>query len=594
MTIGTATWASRNVSLNGRPFRPADYVQFLEPMEWIDQKRGRTFILRYPPQVGKTLTMQLIALRCIDIEPRRAGWYAKTGTDAKAFAHEKLVPLIKDTPAVVRKYPTSVDDRGSDVLHRFVDAPFSLLSADVQAHRNSKSFQDVFLDEAWQYESGAVAEIKHRTDSYPYTYRVIIGETAPEEGAETVHLFDSSCQRLWHFACPLCGEKATCEHGGDEVVWGLRWDKTDETYTKEGFWKPVEAAKTTRWVCPKCDGSVKYSPSTLATMNDTARGAGYVGMNLNADDRVIGWRATAMVWRNWGEIVQDYLHAVNVFKRGDEKLLREHKMKSRMEVWVKHYQPADTDKKPYGDYNLRDAWEQEGKFDGGSPMRIMTVDVQIAHYWVVVRSFDQNALYSRLYDFQLCFSPEEVDKLRQSCGVDNRFVFVDSGFDQKANKTERYGNTLRMCARFGWDAMNGISTAEFVHNVGKSRVMRPFSTPQVVDAWTGTQFGGQWPMVTYYQYSTDRARSMLRDIREQRDPQGNPYWTIARDTPENYLTQAWARKFVRSEVDDKWIWKEYAKDDHAQDCEGMQMMATQILGLAPELEVCETSTGNGV
>ena len=55
----TATWAERNVTLDGRPFRREEWPQIVDFLDALDTGTGKTLIAMMPPQRGKTLAAQL-------------------------------------------------------------------------------------------------------------------------------------------------------------------------------------------------------------------------------------------------------------------------------------------------------------------------------------------------------------------------------------------------------------------------------------------------------------------------------------------------------------------------------------------------------
>src|SRR6185436_13182064 len=271
--ISTLEWAQRMVKLDEGKFSAAQYPQLTDIAETVDRRRGCTFILRFPPQTHKSLFMQLRLARTIAVGPQRSLWYCVTGKDADDFSDEKLTPLLESCQPVLARLPYDPRDRGGKKIFKF-KAPLSLLSSEVQAHRNQRSAKDLYLDEAWQYPHGAVAEIRARSDSFQAVRRIIIGETGPDEGGETDLLFQRSPQKTWMVACPLCNRPVELEFGDAETESGIKWDKNEKTCNSEGFWNAELAARTVRWVCPACHGVVKYSPGILATMNSPARNAG--------------------------------------------------------------------------------------------------------------------------------------------------------------------------------------------------------------------------------------------------------------------------------------------------------------------------------
>ena len=80
--VSTATWAERNVTLDGRAFRREEWPQVIPFLDALDAGVGKTVIGMMPPQRGKTLAAQLHLARNVAVSPRRALWYSKTAVDS--------------------------------------------------------------------------------------------------------------------------------------------------------------------------------------------------------------------------------------------------------------------------------------------------------------------------------------------------------------------------------------------------------------------------------------------------------------------------------------------------------------------------------
>jgi hypothetical protein len=537
------------------------------------------FILRFPPQTFKSLFMQLRLLRTVAIDSVRSLWYCDTGKDADDFSDEKLSPLIQSCSAVLSRLPPDVHGRGGKRMFRFMDAPLSLLSAEVLAHRNQRSGEDLYLDEAWQYPEGAVAEIKARSDSFAMTRRIIIGETGPDEGGETDLLFQRSPQKTWMIVCPLCNRTVEMAFGDPTSESGMKWDKNEKTCNSEGFWNSDQAARSARWICPACSGVVKYSPGTLAIMNDPARGAGYEIRNHEPDPLIEGWNANAFCFRDWRELVTDWLDACNAKRLGDLKLLEEFTRKKLCKPWslTEHFKTKV--EYPVGDYNLGSDWDGELKHPMGFKCRFVTVDVQQNCYWCLCRMWGKFGR-SRLRAFARAYTEAEVLDFAVKCGVDPAFVFVDTGYDPKDpdSKGAMWGRTMQMCSEYGFVATNGLGEATFKHPDGSTKLYAPDKT---VDAWQGTSLFGRKKSVILVNYSSRGSKFMLHNLRTQKDEAGLARWTIAADSPDEYKKQAYAER-MRKKKSPKgatyWEWFQIA-DNHAFDLECMQVVVSYMFGL---------------
>ena len=60
----TATWAERNVTLDGRPFRREEWPQIVDFVEALDVGEGKTIIAMMPPQRPWPITTMACTLSC--------------------------------------------------------------------------------------------------------------------------------------------------------------------------------------------------------------------------------------------------------------------------------------------------------------------------------------------------------------------------------------------------------------------------------------------------------------------------------------------------------------------------------------------------
>ncbi|MEY3275177.1 MAG: Verrucomicrobia phage, partial [Verrucomicrobiota bacterium] len=324
--IGTLDWAEANVTLDGRPFRRGDWPQIVPAVEAMDRGTGRTVILMMPPQRGKTLAGQLRLARNLAVSPRRQLWYSKTHNDARSVSDSKLGPLLKACPGVQRVTYTDPDARGRGLLFRFHNSPVELLSADVVAHRNSRSGQELYLDEAWQYEPRAIAEIYARGESYRWRRQVNIMSTAPDRGHEFDVLWESSSRNEWHVACPHCGHVFAPVWSRDQFVW-------EESLEDDGRINVEASAPTVRLKPPCCGVVTAWSPAICKAMNDPARGAGYKPLNATPDPSVDGFRFNVLATDDWAKFAREWMRAMNAMRAGDRQPMREVRLKKLCIPW---------------------------------------------------------------------------------------------------------------------------------------------------------------------------------------------------------------------------------------------------------------------
>ncbi|NBT33134.1 MAG: hypothetical protein EBT13_14850, partial [Rhodobacteraceae bacterium] len=360
---GTLTHAERFIALDGRPFRREDWPMMIEPAAALDSGMGKTTILMMPPQRGKTLLAQLRVLRNLAIEPRRQLWYSKTATDARSVSDTKLKPLLESTPSVQWTRYTDPDKRGRNMMFRFHNAPLEMLSADVVAHRNSRSAREIVMDEAWQYQPRAIAEIMMRADSFDFLRQAVIPTTAPDKGHDLDVLWETSTRHDWQMVCPHCSSVFVPDWS-DRI---LEWDRiTDDS----GRYQVEPSAQTCRMIPPCCKTPIRWSLEIQRKMNDRSRGAGYIQRNPTPNPSVVGYRFNSLATDDWRQVCALWLQAQNALRNGDSELLREFIIKRAMQPYDSSRQARVMDKPiEVGPYILGAPWSDEAIDGNGNPWR---------------------------------------------------------------------------------------------------------------------------------------------------------------------------------------------------------------------------------
>jgi hypothetical protein len=578
----TATWAERNVTLDGRPFRREEWPQIVDFLDALDAGTGKTLIAMMPPQRGKTLAAQLHLARNVAMSPRRVVWYSRTSVDSRSISDTKLKPLLDGTDSIRRVRYTDPDSRGRGLLFRFPGAPVELLSAEVQTHRNLRSGQTLYLDEAWQYPERAIAEIFKRADSYGWRRQHVITTTAPDKGHELDILWESSTCHEWHLACPGCG-----------LAFVPRWNNEMfpmEQVADEG--KRINVARSSETVrCkPPCGcGPYEWTPALQARMNDRTRGAGYKPTNPNALPDVAGYRFNALATDPWPRVAADWVTAMNAIRAGDPALMREFRIKRLCEAWS-----SERDENPeapaieVGPYNLGDAWADEAKDQDGRPYRFLSVDVQRTHFWAVIRAWAADGR-SRLVARSKLLTPHEIEAFAaqhdvpfgrwfEALGPDGREivtcesrVFLDSKFNTQ--------EVFRICAEHGFHAVNSHSRQSYKHGDGTWRL---YDERRLVDPMQGHRTGWRKRVLNFF-FAADAAKDRMAVLREQTGIDGLPCWTAAMDSGDEYARQIGAEAKVKVfKADGKtyaYKWKMLSRNNHYFDCETIQIVAASMAGL---------------
>lgn len=558
-------------------------------LDTIDAHRGSRFVIRAAAQLFKSLLGQLRAMRCMLVEPSASLWYAHPEKFIDDFCDEKFNPLFDALPVLHPLLHTDPNKRARTRLQFPAGFNFLLRSAKVQLNRQSKTARDIYLDEPWTYEPGWCADISMRRSSFDEigTWREIFMTTGTIATTEADQVWQSSDQRTWHSRCPECRQlfvprRTHKDPKTAERLGGLIY----ETILRaDGLPDEGAIAATVRYQCPNpaCRHHFPDTPATRLAMNGTAAApvGAYVALNPSPSTapRTFGWHIPAVAVKPWAPIVLRMVKADLARSRGDLSLTKEIILKEDADTWdeEKYHRPQNQ-YRPAGGYRMGDAfaWPIEKKDNLGRPFRFGLIDVQLDHYWLVIRTWGP-ASQSRLVFTAKCFSPSEIQDLLDKYLVPRERTFADTRYDTQRVRT--------LCARMKWNAMMGDKEArDYRHADGIRRI---YDEPKVYDAYTGTllQNSEQGGYVIEFLFSKNAALNRLSLLRDPdaRTPDAarDLLWTAADDAPDWYWQQINAHYPVWKDMPDGSRRKEWhgQKDDHADDCEAMAIVAAAMAGL---------------
>ena len=194
---------------------------------------------------------------------------------------------------------------------------------------------------------------------------------------------------------------------------------------------------------------------------------------------------------------------------------------------------------------------------------ILTVDVQMDHFYAVVRAWSANGS-SRLVWNERLLSWHDIDALQARFGIHANLVFLDAGHATY--------DVYRECSARGWIALIGDRRATFVHRSAKRRTVQRFYSPRrkVVLAQNRACFVHYW--------SNLNIKDTLARLRRNQDPERGATWEVPDDIDDDYLAQMESEQRIKEKG--TWMWKQIGnRPNHYFDCEGMQAAAATMLKL---------------
>lgn len=195
------------------------------------------------------------------------------------------------------------------------------------------------------------------------------------------------------------------------------------------------------------------------------------------------------------------------------------------------------------------------------PLRVITVDCQIDHLFVVVRSWTAEGS-SRLVWNERILTFTDIDVLQERFNVNPSLVFLDAGHATY--------DVYRECAKRGWVALMGDRRPVFAHKGANGKSIQRFYSPRRKVVLTRTQ------ACNVHYWSNLNIKDTLARLRRNQDPDKGPTWEVPDDASEDYLSQLESEH--RTKEKGQWSWKQIgARPNHYLDCEAMQAAAATML-----------------
>jgi hypothetical protein len=282
---------------------------------------------------------------------------------------------------------------------------------------------------------------------------------------------------------------------------------------------------------------------------------------------------------SWGKIAAEYIAAKKALQRNDIVPMKTWNQKRMGQVWRQEYDAFRIELQTTT-FGMGDEWEECGyitrdkrltanKADGVIKLAIMSVDVQMDHFYFVVRlaSIDGK---SRLLDCGKVNFWEDISNKQGQHGIHPQFVFVDSGYGKK-------GEVYELCAKHGWTALKGDGMRDrFAHKLPNGKTIHKFYS-EVTKA--GTPSG---KIAKLFHFSDLNIKDMLDRMRRD-----NSRWQIPSNAPKEYLESLESERRLKK-PSGIWLWDQIGKrPNHYWDCEVMitaVMVMAKIIGSVEEAE----------
>ncbi len=543
-------------------FKSANSPWVRDVMEAMTNPDIREVSIIAPVQSSKTLGAELCLCYIIANYPGPCLWLSQTDADAKDQAESRLHKLFLECDAVKNLFPLDRHKKKTQIIHFSNGMTLWVLGAHAKSNLQSRSIRWLFCDETWQWPSGHMQQAEARVTAFGWLGKCIFFSQGGEENDDTHKKFETTNMQEWQFKCPKCGTY-------QPYKWeNIEWDKDYRDENNQIDFAKVRAS--VRLVCESCKYEIPDSNTSRKILNSTAK---FVPMNTNAAKSKAGFHWNSLASMSWGELAEMYLRAKESSKRGDIEDLKNFYQKRLALPWGDLEEDFDLDIEQSG-YRLGDDWEDEAAVGAKgvilppphtSPnrvrLRFLTVDVQMDHFFAVVRSWSANASSRLVYCGKLQ-TWEDIEAIQLKYEIYPKLVFIDAGY----STFEVY----RHCAKNDWTALMGDGRKDFPHKVNGKTIQRFYSTsrhPIVSDKKCRMHY-----------WSNLGIKDTLARLRSNQNAEKGSTWEIPLDAPDEYLRMLDSEQRVKK--GNSWEWQQIGKrPNHYWDCEAMQVCAAYMMKL---------------
>ena len=545
------------------PFRSDNSPWIREVMEAIVDPKIRLVSIIAAVQSSKTTSPELTLCYIIANLPGPCLWLDQTDEDAKDESESRLQKLFESCEPVKKLFPKNKNKQRNCTIHFSNGMTLWLLGAYNKTNLQRRSIRWLFGDETWRWPVGHMAEAEARTTAFGWLGKCVFMSQGGEENDDTHRKFETTDMREWHYKCPKCGKYIPYkwEH--------VEWD--DDCKDENGEYDFAKINHSTALKCPECGEYFEDTDRMRRILNKDGK---FIPLNPNASKENVGFHWNALASMSWGKLAELYLRAKIAARKGDSSLLQQFYQKRLALAWREF---ADDYRLEIasGSYNSGDAWDEEAGFNKLgeiiappfaeneviAPLRIMSVDVQMNCFYLVVRAWSINGS-SRLLWHEKVLTWEDIEEIQKRFRILDNLVFVDSGY----NSFEVY----KHCGERNWIALMGDNRANFFHRLPNGKTVLRFYSP------VKHIFISRYVKCRMHFWSNLNVKDTLARIRRNQNPADGATWEVPTDISEDYLKQMESEHRIKK--GNSWIWEQIGnRPNHYLDCEAMNCAGALML-----------------
>ena len=545
------------------PFRSENSPWICEVMEAIVDPKIRLVSIIAAVQSSKTTSPELTLCYIIANLPGPCLWLDQTDEDAKDESESRLQKLFESCEPVKKLFPKNKNKQRNCTIHFSNGMTLWLLGAYNKTNLQRRSIRWLFGDETWRWPVGHMAEAEARTTAFGWLGKCVFMSQGGEENDDTHRKFETTDMREWHYKCPKCGKYIPYK-------WeNVEWD--DDCKDENGEYDFSKINHSTALKCPECGEYFEDSDRMRRILNKDGK---FIALNPNASKENVGFHWNALASMSWGKLAELYLRAKIAARKGDSSLLQQFYQKRLALAWREFAEDYRLEIAS-GSYNSGDVWNEEAGFDKLgeiiappfaeneviAPLRIMSVDVQMNCFYLVVRAWSINGS-SRLLWHEKVLTWEDIEEIQKHFRILDNLVFVDAGY----NSFEVY----KHCGERNWIALMGDNRANFFHRLPNGKTVLRFYSP------VKHIFISRYVKCRMHFWSNLNVKDTLARIRRNQNPSDGATWEVPTDISEDYLKQMESEHRIKK--GNSWIWEQIGnRPNHYLDCEAMNCAGALML-----------------
>lgn len=510
-----------------------------EPLDRLADAECTELILLAPTGSGKTTMMEAALAYIVAEDPGPTLVIGQTNETISEWFETRLMHTFKETADTKYLIPTG-KHRHKARKNNIIFSHMTLFSTGANmSGTQARSMRRVIGDEIHEWDKGIVRQAEARLHDR-WNRQYILCSQGGVVGDDWHGKWTQTNQHERFFCCPKCNHEQTFSWSN------VKYDDIEDA---------IAASKTAHIACENsdCDFVISEDPILRRSLST---GAKYKQTTTGLDGSH-GYRFCML--ENWtvpiSRLVYERIIAMREVQRGNLSLLKSFIQKRLADFWSDEQEDDRVELTGHGysvqDYANGEKWECE-------EYRFMTIDRQQDHFWIVVRAWAING-DSRLLYFDKVDTWDRLQVTQKRYNVENKMTQIDCGYQ----KDEVY----KRCAQYGWLALRGDQRESYPHKRrGGGVFYKPYSPYQTVKA-----SDNRTTMVAYF--SNLVHKDILFQLRNQR----GVAWQVPDDIGSEYLRQIDAE--VRRGEGKTATWQSRIKDNHAVDCEDMQVVLASIFGL---------------